>query len=595
VYTVTHPYGTFTFSTDAAGDAISTQGNHITFRTEDPVAASPGIYFPPDMQAGTNTHIGPWLMRSAGLLVDPVSGHTYVGDPAVATTVTGSPFGTNSVTVTGPNIGGPGVNSISQNLFTVSGRVFTGKIPTPLALDRVTYSRNSAGGHVDAFVTTSPASSVNISGTGIATTPLAQNVPGTGKFFATVPFTPSSTLPTSIVVTNLSDLPTPTPYPVTLVDDVAITQADYNTVTKTLTVKASSTDQLPPAPTLTLESLAAPVTLDATGTAAVNLGTTIPPLEVVVNSSKGGSEFAPVRVVTPGPAPLAVNDAATTAAATPVVVNVLANDTVLAPNTIDPTTVTIGTTAGGTAVVNPTNGSVTYTPAVGFSGPGSFTYSVKDNFGQVSNLATVAVTVAAPPPPPPLPTSVLVTPNIASPQLPNVPITFLAGATGGSGSYQYQWSIKAGGQTTYTVVAPYGSSNSWIWTPTLTGAYDIQVDVRNAGSTAATEAHGNFLFYQIETPATAVVLAASPAATQVVANPVVFTATASGGSGPYEYRFWLNDGTAYFVVQDWNTVNSWTWTPGKTGIHDVFVEVRRFGTQDFRDAFAVLLAYQITP
>ena len=91
--------------------------------------------------------------------------------------------------------------------------------------------------------------------------------------------------------------------------------------------------------------------------------------------------------------PTAVNDAATTTEATPVSINVIANDTD-PDGTINPATVTITGAAGhGTAVAN-VNGTVTYTPNAGFTGTDTFKYTVKDNEGATSNEATVTVTVA---------------------------------------------------------------------------------------------------------------------------------------------------------------------------------------------------------
>jgi hypothetical protein len=40
---------------------------------------------------------------------------------------------------------------------------------------------------------------------------------------------------------------------------------------------------------------------------------------------------------------------------------------------------------------------------------------------------------------------------------------------------------------------------------------------------------------------------------------VVFTAVASGGSGNYEYRFWLLKNGAWSIVQDYSTDSTWTW------------------------------------
>lgn len=90
--------------------------------------------------------------------------------------------------------------------------------------------------------------------------------------------------------------------------------------------------------------------------------------------------------------PVAVNDAATTEEPAPVTIAVTGNDTD-ASGTIDNSTVTLHSQpAHGTAAVQP-NGSVVYTPAEWFSGTDTFTYAVKDNNGNESNIATVTITV----------------------------------------------------------------------------------------------------------------------------------------------------------------------------------------------------------
>ena len=96
-----------------------------------------------------------------------------------------------------------------------------------------------------------------------------------------------------------------------------------------------------------------------------------------------------------GVAPVAANDTATALVSSAVTINVIGNDTATLPAAIDPATVVLSTPTGGTAVAN-ANGTVTYTPPAA-AGTYTFTYTVKDNLGTVSNAATVTVTVNTPP------------------------------------------------------------------------------------------------------------------------------------------------------------------------------------------------------
>ncbi len=100
-------------------------------------------------------------------------------------------------------------------------------------------------------------------------------------------------------------------------------------------------------------------------------------------------------VVVPNVAPVAVDDAANVDENSNVLVDVLANDSD-SDGTLDPATLTIvDQPLNGTLTVNPVFGTVTYTPLPGFVGADSFTYTVDDNDGDTSNLATVDITVDA--------------------------------------------------------------------------------------------------------------------------------------------------------------------------------------------------------
>lgn len=94
--------------------------------------------------------------------------------------------------------------------------------------------------------------------------------------------------------------------------------------------------------------------------------------------------------------PNAINDLATAQANTPVIIDVLSNDTD-SDGTIDSTTVVASQGSNGATTVNGTTGAITYTPGTGYTGPDSFTYTVNDDSGDTSNTATVSLVVNAPP------------------------------------------------------------------------------------------------------------------------------------------------------------------------------------------------------
>jgi hypothetical protein len=94
-------------------------------------------------------------------------------------------------------------------------------------------------------------------------------------------------------------------------------------------------------------------------------------------------------------APTANDDVATTDAGVAVTIPVRANDT--DPEGTELTIGDVSSPANGGIAVNNGDGTITYTPAGGFSGSDSFTYTASD--GSLSDAATVTVTVNAPPAP----------------------------------------------------------------------------------------------------------------------------------------------------------------------------------------------------
>jgi hypothetical protein len=91
--------------------------------------------------------------------------------------------------------------------------------------------------------------------------------------------------------------------------------------------------------------------------------------------------------------PVANDDNVTTLKDESVIINVLNNDTD-AENNIDITTLKIESQPeNGTLSVDEQTGEITYTPVTGFIGNDSFTYTVQDTTGRVSNIATVNVRV----------------------------------------------------------------------------------------------------------------------------------------------------------------------------------------------------------
>ncbi len=165
-----------------------------------------------------------------------------------------------------------------------------------------------------------------------------------------------------------------------------------------------------------------------------------------------------VNVAAVNDPPVAVADSATTAQDTPVTVAVLANDTDIDGGALSVTAVT--QPAHGTAAISG-GVNVVYTPASGYSGSDSFTYTVSDGNGgtataavnlTVSGLGAPATTTLSTTP---------IAPNGSNGWFKTTPLVQLS--TTGDAAY-YQWdSWGAGGWTLYTAQFPALSGNHTLW------------------------------------------------------------------------------------------------------------------------------------
>lgn len=420
-YKFTHPYGVETLVADAPGKRA------IVMTRDIGIGAFTGAL---------TGDLGPWLIASG--FPQSVGTETFIGDPNVPSTVTGSPLGTNLFRVDAPagvNLDGAGGTRVTTNLFTVAGKVSTSGLGTPLTVDRATYTRDAINAQVEVFATTQPIANVT---TGLPPNPFAllgipsalefadvtATVPRTvmttnnlpdGKFFAaSASFPTPATMPGIIRVTNTADIP-PTSVDVPLVDEVVITETSFDPATKVLKVAAYTGDKVDlPALTVVMLDGQLEVPLGSidgiTGQLSVPFPVTktlpapngtktynIPPESVTVRSANGGS--ATDVVTSPqNTLPVAVNDAARVLPGGSVVINVAVNDT--AGGAVVPTTVSIV----GAGVTPPTkgtlfnngDGTITYTNTAG-TGTDTFTYTIQGPTGTVSNFAAVTVTINRPP------------------------------------------------------------------------------------------------------------------------------------------------------------------------------------------------------
>ena len=326
IYTVTTPYKQYSFTVVTDPDKNE---NAINF-TEDLGIAEGGIF-----TGALNGSIDPFLY-CVGAPFD-IDGAKYLA-PSGGVCLNGAMGGSYPTKGLGTytfSVVGPGVN-ISTGQFTIIGKIYSGDIPTPLAVDKASYARNADGVRTSVFASTQAMSNqkvgglnfpgqyalagipsaLQLTGTDIPTINLATNNPADGEFYAASElFASPVSMPASVTVTNTADVPLTTKV-VPLVDEVVITESSYAPATKTLKVAAESLDKvdLPALEVFMSDDTVLPdkrVSLGTMGSGLLSVTFpatisgkvyNIPPSTVSVISSAGGSSYSPVNMFNATPA-----------------------------------------------------------------------------------------------------------------------------------------------------------------------------------------------------------------------------------------------------------------------------------------------------
>jgi hypothetical protein len=183
----------------------------------------------------------------------------------------------------------------------------------------------------------------------------------------------------------------------------------------------------------------------------------------------------------------------------------------------------------------------------------------------------------------------------ASPQAAGTTITFTASASGGTAPYQYKWWVK-GGSGAWTMVQDWSSSATFAWTPATANSYTVEVWGRSAGNNANTYEAYQDLAYTITagSPLTFSTTTTDKASPQAAGTIITFTANASGGTAPYQYKWWLKTGTTWSMVQDWSSSTTFAWTPGTANSYVMEVWGRSAGNNANTYEAYQDLAYTIT-
>ena len=167
------------------------------------------------------------------------------------------------------------------------------------------------------------------------------------------------------------------------------------------------------------------------------------------------------------------------------------------------------------------------------------------------------------------------------------PVAFTATGTCPDASPVYQFWVLAPGASSWAVVQPYSTSNtfSWVTTGKAPGAYQVAAWVRDANSAGAfSNSFGTWdvstpIAYRLNIPAcSGLGLSSVPAASTTVGTSVTFTATGTCPDASPVYQFWVlaPGASSWTVVQPYSSSNTFSWiTTGKApGAYQVAVWVR---------------------
>jgi hypothetical protein len=409
-YRITHPYG----HDDLTAEADAT----INFTDDFGSFSSPS-----DFAEVLNARIFPFLTW-APLSAAPAG---FIGDPNVPHVITPGPAG-NFIRIEELSAGGQVVARIDEtNLFTVSGRVANGAV-APQTPNQAPIAGDDTASVVAPNAVTIRAldNDIDPDGDPIQMTAVGAAAHGTTSINnngAFITYTPDPAFngvdtftydiddfrggtATATVTVTVSGGGATTNNPPVAVDDAVSTQPGQPVIVGVLL-----NDSDPDSDPISVVS----ATAGSRGTTTVNSGLTVTytpntaftsgsdTFVYTISDGKGGTASAvvTVTVVPPPPnrAPIANADTATTRVSVPVNIDVLGGTTAGSVADTDPdgdplvVTGVAGFVNGAAGIQ--LDGTVTFTPTAGFTGTGSFTYTIADGRGG-SATGNVTVTVLGP-------------------------------------------------------------------------------------------------------------------------------------------------------------------------------------------------------
>jgi len=163
------------------------------------------------------------------------------------------------------------------------------------------------------------------------------------------------------------------------------------------------------------------------------------------------------------------------------------------------------------------------------------------------------------------------TPSPASPQATGATVTFTSTTTG-CPNPRYRFWVRPPGGAWY-IAQNYGTLNTFSWKASgAPGAYYIEVDVRDASSTASYDAVNN-ITYTVN-GCTAAKLTTDKTSPQLTGTASVTLTGSATCPGAAEYRFWVRaPGGAWHVVQEYSPTATYMWNTSSVAAGTYYLEV----------------------
>jgi N-acetylmuramoyl-L-alanine amidase len=176
------------------------------------------------------------------------------------------------------------------------------------------------------------------------------------------------------------------------------------------------------------------------------------------------------------------------------------------------------------------------------------------------------------------------TANVTFPVQPGTPVTWTLTAIGAS-AYRFDAFDTSTMPPVNTIVQDWSTDNTVIWPA---GNYYLIGFARNTNGTIAS----------LGAPVTVIPPLSLTSFTSTGSfeggAAVTLSATASGGTGPYTYKFWADDGSGWVLLREWDTASSVVWT-APTGRYTLMVMARNAGSAAEYDAIRYQTRVQGSP